>query len=155
MGALKKAFKSYFLQHPVPVCRGAYIPYFKISPPIFFCPLFSENYLNPQVRINKMVNKHIVNYHLSPLQLISRIHSLIFLSYMLLSLPPQAEGNYPFLQNRVFSRSIFPQQKRGGGRIMALKKLPKLNLLRVLVTSFDKFHHLCNLYIFRFCFVVP
>ena len=29
---------------------------------------------------------------------------------------------------------------------MELKKLPKLT--KVSVTSFDKFHHLCNLYIF-------
>ena len=68
-----------FLQPPIPVCRGAYIPYFKINLPIFFCSLFSENYLNPQVRINKMVNKHTVDYHPSPSQLISKIHPLIFL----------------------------------------------------------------------------
>ena len=49
------------------------------NPPIFWCPLFSENYLNPQVRINKMVNKHTVDYHPSPSRLISRIHPLIFL----------------------------------------------------------------------------
>ena len=46
---------------------------------IFCCPLFSENYLNPQARINKIVNKHAVDYHPSPSQLISKIHTLIFL----------------------------------------------------------------------------
>ena len=35
--------------------------------------------LNPQVRINKMVNKHTVDYHPSPSELTSRIHPLIFL----------------------------------------------------------------------------
>ena len=87
---IKRAFKSYFfvtknlikertgsvwnfLQSPILVCRGAYIPYFKISAPIFCCPFFSENYLNPQARINKMVNKHTVDYHPSPSELISRI----------------------------------------------------------------------------------
>ena len=35
---------------------------------------------------------------------------------------------------------------------MELKKLPKLT--NVLVISFDKFHNLCNLYIFGLCFVV-
>ena len=35
--------------------------------------------LNPQVRINKMVNEHTVNYHLSPSELTSRIHPLLFL----------------------------------------------------------------------------
>ena len=52
---------------------------FQNQSPIFCCPLFSENYLNPQARINKMVNKHTVDYHPSSSQLISRIHPLIFL----------------------------------------------------------------------------
>ena len=34
-----------FLQPPIPVYRGACIPYFKINVPIFCCPPFSENYL--------------------------------------------------------------------------------------------------------------
>ena len=46
---------------------------------MFCCPLFFEGYLNPLVRINKMVNKHTVDYHLSPSELTSRIHSLMFL----------------------------------------------------------------------------
>ena len=64
---------------PIQVCRGAYIPYFKINAPIFQCSLFFEEYLHPQVRINKMGNKHTVNYHPSPSQLTSRIQPLIFL----------------------------------------------------------------------------
>ena len=35
--------------------------------------------LNPQVSISKMVSKHNVDYHPSPLELTSRIHSLMFL----------------------------------------------------------------------------
>ena len=50
-----------------------------------------------------------------------------------------------------FLKIFFPEQKEGE-RIMQLKKLPKL--ARVLVTSFDKFHHICSLYIFGLCFVV-
>ena len=46
------------------MCRGVYIPQFKINPLIFCCPL---------------VNKHTVNYEPSPSQLVSRIHHLIFL----------------------------------------------------------------------------
>ena len=61
------------------MCRGVYIHYLKSNPSIFCCPLFSENYFNPKVRINKMVNKHTVNYHASTSQLITRIHPLIFL----------------------------------------------------------------------------
>ena len=47
---------------------------------------------------------------------------------------------------------LLEQKGKGGGEesIMELKELPKLT--RVLVTSFDKFHHLCNLYIFDLCF---
>ena len=60
----------------LPKCRGVYIQYFKINSPIFCSPLFSENYLNPQARINKTVKKHTVDYHPSPSQLISMIHSL-------------------------------------------------------------------------------
>ena len=64
----------------IPVYGGVYIHYFKINSPTFCCPLFSENYHNPQVRINKMVNKHTVDYHPNPpSQLISSIQLLIFL----------------------------------------------------------------------------
>ena len=42
----------------ITVCRGVYIHYFKINTLIFCSPSFSENYLNPYVRINKMVNKY-------------------------------------------------------------------------------------------------
>ena len=34
------------------------------------------------------------------------------------------------------------------------KKRPKLKFVKVLVQSFDKFHHLCTLHIFAFCFAV-
>ena len=59
--------------------RGAYIPYFKINVPIFCYSIFFEESLNPQVRINKMVNEHTVEYQPSPSELTSRIHPLIFL----------------------------------------------------------------------------
>ena len=178
--------------------------------PIFCCPLFHENYLSPQARINKMLNILSIttlvlhNSHIHN----SRIHTLIFLwtrkgfispEYFLnfflnlyippwlwksfkvivlrllqyicesknwicsfLIMPPsktlsqvfiiilQADGNCPFLPNSVFE-DIFSWGEREE-RIMDLKELPKLT--KVLVTSFDKFHHLCNLYIFGLCFVV-
>ena len=68
-----------FLQPPIQLCRTVYIPYFKINAPIFFCPLFFEEYLNPQIRINIMVNEHTVNYHPCCFGSTSRIHLLIFL----------------------------------------------------------------------------
>ena len=41
----EKADKLYmkFLQPPIPVCRGAYTPYFKINTPVFCFALASEN----------------------------------------------------------------------------------------------------------------
>ena len=42
-------------------------PHFLLS--ALFWKLFSENYLNPQVRINKIVSKHTVDYHPSPSQI--------------------------------------------------------------------------------------
>ena len=41
--------------------------------------LLFNKYLNPQVRINKMVNENTCNYHTSPSGVTSRIHPLIFL----------------------------------------------------------------------------
>ena len=66
-------------------------------------------------------------------------------------------------EQRFLQISFFPQQKGvgwAGGRIWGgedygVEKITKIKPTRVLVTSFDKFHHLCNLYIFGFCFVVP
>ena len=60
-------------------CRVVYILYFKINFPFFCCPFFFQKYLNPQVRIDKMVKEHTVDNHPSPLELTSRIHPLKFL----------------------------------------------------------------------------
>ena len=58
----------------------------------------------------------------------------------------------PIPPEQHFLKMYFPEQKEGD-RIMYLKKLPILT--RVLVTSFDKFHHICNLYIFDlFCYAI-
>ena len=66
---------------------------------------------------------------------------------------PQAEGNYPFHPNSILWKSIFPPPERGED--YGAEKTTKIKLVTILVTTFDKFHHLCNLYIFDFCFVVP
>ena len=63
----------------------------------------------------------------------------------------QVDRNCPFLPNSIFRRYFFLSRKRVE-RNMELKKLPKLATL--LVTGFDKFHHLYNLYISGLCFVV-
>ena len=67
-----------FLQHSIQVYRGAYIPYFKINAPNFCCFIFFQERLNLQVRFNKMVNEHTVDYPPSPPEFTSRINHLIF-----------------------------------------------------------------------------
>ena len=79
-----------------------------------------------------MVNKHTVNNHPSPSQLSVHFYS-----------SPQAERNYPFIPNSVFSRSIFSPEE-GGGEDYGFEKMTKTKPTRVLVTSFDKFHHFCT-----------
>ena len=77
------------------------------------------------------------------------------LSPRFLSLSPRQTGIAHSSRTAFFEDIFSPKEKRGEGRgkrIMELKKLPKLT--KVSVTSFDKFHHLCNLYIFSLCFVV-
>ena len=155
-----------------------------------------------------MVDKHTVDYQPSPSQLISRIHTPIFLwtpkgfippesflnFFLNLHIPPWLQKSLKFIVLRLlqiyfwvkkfnlfifthppkqnsapvfyhysparrelpippeqrFLKILFPEEK--GERIMELKKIPKL--LKALVTSFDKFHHLCNLYISGLYFVV-
>ena len=54
-------------------------PLFQNQPPISCCPLFLEEFLNPQITVNKMVHEHTVDYQPSLSELTSRIHPLIFL----------------------------------------------------------------------------
>ena len=73
---------------------------------------------------------------------------------------PQAERNYPPLQNSLFWRSLFFPSRKGGWERgwrenYGAEKMTKIKLLRVLVTNFDKFHHLCNFFIFGYCLFVP
>ena len=191
------------------------ISYFKINAPIFWCPPFSENYLNPQVRINKIVNKHSVDYYSSLSQLTSRIHPLIFLwtskgfispesylnfflnlhispwlrksfKFLILRLLantsvsqkieviyfyscPQVKLSHRFLSSPPGRRNLrippkqrflkiyfFPADRENyGERYYEVEKVTKIKPTRVLVTIFDRFHHLCNLCIFGFCFIVP
>ena len=55
------------------------ILYLKSNALIFRCPIFFKEYLNPYGRINKMVNKHSVDWHPIPSGLVSRIYPVIFI----------------------------------------------------------------------------
>ena len=51
-----------FLHLAVQVYRGTLIPNLKINVP-FLCYPFFFKYINPAIRINKIVKKHTANYH--------------------------------------------------------------------------------------------
>ena len=129
---IKKPFKSFlspenkkqkkqtgsawnFLQPPIQLCRGTYIPYYAA---IFCSSLFFKEYLNLQVRINKMVNKHTPDYHPSPSELTSRIYLLVFLW--------TAKGNIS-LSIYIFSQNCIPPW---------LWKIFKSIVLRLLESTF-------------------
>ena len=146
-----------------------------------------------------MENKHTVDDHPSPSQLISRIHTLYFCGlwrnfFLKLYIPPCLQKSVKFIVLRLlqihlwvkklnlfifthaprqnslpgfynyppvrwklsippeqrFLKIFFPEEK-GGRRLWSWKRI--LKLTKISVTSFDKFHHLCNLYIFGLCFV--
>ena len=114
---VKRAFKGYFFvtkktitkqtgsawnvfQTSIQVCRGARISYLKINTSIFCCLICFEEYLNPQVRIHKMLIEHTVNYHLV-IQNLLQGYTLLYLYGLLGDL---------CLQNisRFFSKLIYP-----------------------------------------------
>ena len=65
---------------------------------------------------------------------------------------PQEEGNYS--SQTAFSEDAFFPSGKGEGEYHLVEKVTKIQPTRVLVTSFDKFQHDCNFYIFDFCFFV-
>ena len=189
-----------FSSSNISVQRCLYLLKINAPTPIFCCSIFFEQCLNPQVRINKMVNKHTVDYHPSLSELTSSIHPLIFLwtskgfffpEYFLklfsnLYIPPWLRKNFKFMVVRLLENTFlsqktesvhfhscpqvkllpgcyhhhskqkefthFPRERRED---YGAEKMTKIKLARVLVTSFDEFHHFCNLYIFGFRFAVP
>ena len=74
-------------------------------PPTFCCPLFSEIYLNSQVRINKIVNKRTANYWFSYFYGLLRALSLQpepFLDFLLnLYIPPWLQKSFKFIVVRL------------------------------------------------------
>lgn len=63
------------------LCKGAAyvsIPFYQSNSPFSYCLLFLKENLNPQIRINKIINKCSVNYHPSHSGLTSSVHNLIF-----------------------------------------------------------------------------
>ena len=63
---------------------------------------------------------------------------------------PEGRRELPIPPEQRFLKTFFPEEK--GVEDYGVEKIPKLTKLSD--TSFDKFHHLCNLYIFGLRFVV-
>ena len=112
-----------FLQPSIQVCRGAYFPYFKINAPSFCYFIFFEECRNPQIRINKMVNEHIVDYHPNLSEFTSSIHSLFlwtpkeFISpeYFLdffsnLYIPPCVQKSFKFIVLSLLENTFVSQK---------------------------------------------
>ena len=68
-----------------------------------------------------------------------------------LSLPLQEKEITHFSKTKRFENLFFSSRE---GEDYGAENMTKIKLARVLVTSFDKFHHFWNHYIFGFCFVV-
>ena len=64
---------------------------------------------------------------------------------------PPGRRELPIPPKQRFLETFFFWRERGE-RMIELKELPKLT--KVSVTSFNKFHHLCNHYIFGLCIVM-
>ena len=65
--------------------------------------------------------------------------------------PPPDRRKLPIPPEKRFLKIyIFPAER--GAEDYGVEKNTKIKPTRVLVTSFDKFHHLCKLYIFGLCF---
>ena len=75
-----------------------------------------------------------------------KIESVHFYSYPQAKLSPR-QMEVAHSSSTAFSEDILPEQKGGGEEgLWSWKNLKKAT--RVLVTTFDKFQNLCNLYIF-------
>ena len=147
------------------------IPYFKINTLIYCCPRLFEEYLNPQVRINKMVNDHSVNYHPNLSGLISQIDPLKFLwiHYRFISLRIFVEffSNLyiPLLLGKIFKFMVFRSLENAFlsqkiGSIHCYWCPPSKTFPQVLIitpsfcpTLFCNYPTICHIKIFIFIFL--
>ena len=121
--------------------------------PEYFLIFFSNLYIPPwlkkmfQIHGVKITGKYICesnNWICSNLLMPSSKTPPRFLSSLL-----QAEGNYPFPPNKFFENLFFPSRE---GEDYGAENMTKIKLARILVTSFDTFHHLQPLHSwFLFC----
>ena len=101
-------------------------PLFQNRCSIFCCFIFFEECLNPQVRINKMVNEYTDDYHPSPLEFTSRIYFYILYFYGLLRglslwnisffffsnlyIPPRLQKSFKFMVLRLLENTFVSKE---------------------------------------------
>lgn len=70
-----------------------------------------------------------------------------------------ADGNYQFPPRRSFGNlNLSTWREVAGGYCKSTwgaEKVTETKFVKVLTTTFDKFHHLCTFQIFGYCFDVP
>ena len=90
-------------------------PISKSAPPFSAASSFSKN-VSTQVRINKMVNEHTVDYHTGPSEFTSRIHPL-----MLLWSPKRFISPEYFF--KLFLKPVYPTMVAKNFKFMVLRLL--------------------------------
>lgn len=103
---------------------------FILLPPIF------QKIAQSQVRNNKMVNEHSVNYHLSPSRWNSRMHSLIFLQSIgaVLSQTCIFVDNFRIFGAQITRKCNFASQKSENFKIFTHQSQSKI-FSQVLITA--------------------
>ena len=113
----------------------------------FLAPAFPKSCQGPWKSFKFMVLRLLKETFVS-----RKIESFHFCSFPQVKRSPRQKEITHFTRT-VFSENLFPPQAERGEDYGA-EKMTKIKLVIVLVTSIDKFHHLCSLYMFDFCFVV-
>ena len=134
-----------------------WIPKGFVSPESFW-NFFLNLYITPwlwksfKFKVLRILANTFVGQKIKSVYFYSCLQAKLFSRF--LSLLPR-QNKITHSSRTAFSEDLFFSQQKGGGwENNGVEKNTKIKPTRILVASFDKSHHLCNLYIFGFCFVV-
>ena len=130
---------------------GVYLS--RISPEFFLKPVY-PTMLPEKFQIHgvKITGKYICESKIESVPFFLMSSSKILPQVFIITTPDRMK--LLIFPEQRFLKIYFSPAERGGEDFMELKKMIKIKLARVLVTSFGKFHHFSQLYIFGFCFVM-
>ena len=83
-----------------------------------------------------------------------QIYSVLLLDNILASPKIESSHLYSCLTGKTLPKTIITTQAEGNYSERT-EKVTKVKLVKVVVTSFDKSHHLCTLHFFVYCFAIP